>query len=203
MKHISNNIDNKTVEQAQERISVMLISRCCGKGLREVQQLLKRLKAAKIPHLFHKSHPIAAKKILERYGFTPSIREPQVYVNDILFPAKALRDAKYIDSIMFQLQLVDRNSGHSQNHISTDFPARNTNSPNRNTDISTDNIELNTSIISHNNTNAPNDLPHDKPHDKPTLNTDDTQMIHNNTSSLPFTEKIITQDSFKNNMEKK
>ena len=84
--------------------TLVLISRCCGKGSLPAKFLHKELQAAGMSVKYEKVRPNQAEGILNRYGIPLNTMEPFVYICDLLIPADKLKDANYRITIINQLK---------------------------------------------------------------------------------------------------
>ena len=96
---------------------IILITRCCGKGLQQAITLIKRLSIEGLSYDLHSANPKNCEDIIEKCGSTMEIakKNPHVWIEDILFPAESLNDPKFIDNLIISLKKIKE---HENSHES-------------------------------------------------------------------------------------
>ena len=108
---IIESIKKEEAREAKEpNKTVLLIHTCCGKGAIQAMNLVHALNAEGLTFELATGNHRSCKGILEQFGIDPaSVRKnPQVYVDDIMFPAVSLNDKKFMEKMVDDLKKVNQ-----------------------------------------------------------------------------------------------
>jgi hypothetical protein len=87
--------------------SVMLITKCCGKGFYQAQELVRQLTSAGLVYNLHSTKPSKCPDILAQFDIDVKTKIPYIYVNDLMFKAEKINDKEYLKNLVDVLKKVD------------------------------------------------------------------------------------------------
>ena len=97
--------------------SIILITKCCGKGFIQARQLVEALNALGIVYNLHSVKPKSCTALLDLCGLETitALSKPHIYIEDIIFPAEKINDKEFTRQLIEGLKLIN-NEENKENH---------------------------------------------------------------------------------------